>query len=137
MNMTHDEMIAVIQAHKENKDIKFQLYSNNRWVDYKSGLTLLNIIKEFEMDQVIRIKPTSTKRPMRIDELPALFWVRYKTEKDWELPWKVNDDFIFIKEGCVSPLGYKNGSWEWSPDRKTVHSFEVDEIKLDPEISRY
>lgn len=122
MNMTHDEMIAVIQAHKEGKEIQFKGESDS-WLDVTVATPNWNFY-----DRVYRVKPTPTKRLMRMDDLPAVFWVRCKGVSTWFLATEVCGNTLCTVQGPDLDLkDHEIANFEWSPDRKTVHSFEVEE----------
>lgn len=122
--MNHDEMIAVIQAHKDGKAVQYQTKStlSREWFAWGT-------LEDFDFSQfTYRIKPTPQKRFIRPDELPLTCWVRTKVDHSGVL-WLVTGitkHQIFFN-GCPNTWTTAAQDCEWSADRKTWHSFEVEE----------
>lgn len=78
-----------------------------------------------------RIKPEPKLVPLTHEDLPALFWVRHKERPfammlvsavhsdDDRVYYGSEDDQYFVLQ--------LSSEWEWSPDRKTWHSFTREE----------
>lgn len=107
--MTIDEMIEVLQAAKEWKNIECCFKSSNVW-----GLTR-DPLWDFH-NYEYRIKPTSKKRLMRVDELPYVF-ATHNPSISW-----LRLDF---SQNQVEALASQN--YEWSTDGITWLSFWVEE----------
>lgn len=95
-----------------------------------------------------RIKPEPRKRLIKPEELPPVFWVRDSEKKAWLLVTFVSDEMIsgvalailephtYLWSVCAANLPAMPSirwdspsleTWEWSPDRKQVNSFWVEE----------
>lgn len=80
--MTHDEIIAIVQAHKEGKTIEHIHYlsSHQKWVEAHCLENAL-IKLAFPNEYGVRIKPESKYRAWRQDEIPRIAEYRYKPNK--------------------------------------------------------
>lgn len=85
-----------------------------------------------------RIKPFPTKRLIRADELPPVFWVRPESVERWSLVIEVdgedlttltvtNDLKVYAAVGNIARIANANVPSAWSPDRKEVKSFYIEE----------
>lgn len=111
-------LIPIITAYAEGKTIQLNTGSvaNPSWTDASDcnfGCTV----------ESYRIKPEPKMVPMTADELPPVFWIRSKGQTKMIL-------VTCILDGSTLCWGIGNaikaesfGSYEYSTDRKTWHSF--------------
>lgn len=81
MSMSHEEMIAVIQADKEGKTVEFRQRARSQWLD------CMEPIWDFS-DFDYRIKPTPPK--------PREWWICYDSISDYGDP--VNPLFWSVRQ---------------------------------------
>lgn len=75
-----------------------------------------------------RIKPALVKRLMRADEFPNLWWFRLLDQNVWYLNSAMKcDGSGFSVAGCHLKFEDAKDHWQWSPDRKQINSFFVEE----------
>lgn len=72
------------------------------------------------------------KRFLKPEELPAFFWVRFGKDYSWVVPSISSCGNGIV---CGGRQGWLNQElckmspqWEWSPDRKTAHSFFTEAV---------
>lgn len=76
-----------------------------------------------------KIKPEKKKRLMRVDELPSIFWIREFGFGKATLVSSIEGNVV-RSASCSFVLDEKNSLNQivhWSIDRKTWHSFFVEE----------
>lgn len=93
--MTHDEMIAVIAAHKEGKKIQVQNCTTGQWAEVESPNWSFNIYD-------YRIKPEPKIRPWLREEVPVGGLVKYKETQDIYLILGARKDACYE---VIIPLG--------------------------------
>lgn len=124
--MTHDEMIAVIRAHKERKMLQIRpANSSTDWVD-------LHVCPSWNFDEwEYRIEPTPKKRLIQVEELPALLHVRFRDEPAAIICSARDPKRQIIWLSCATTAKgideLASEKAEWSADLKTWHSFEMEE----------
>lgn len=76
----------------------------------------------------IKPKPLPSKRLIRADELPAVFWVRECGATGWNIVNYVNGEALRVfSRNDTSIKKLAETIAVWSPDRKEVRSFYVEE----------
>jgi hypothetical protein len=75
-----------------------------------------------------RIKPTPKKRLMRPEDFPVVFWVQGNGSECWGLCTFVGPTGLRTSnDPLLWPYEVLGRSWVWSPDRKEIKSFFVEE----------
>lgn len=146
--MTKEELketgLALIALSEGKADVEYWNMESGQW---DSAFALYGMLPV--RDDKYRIKPEKKKRLLRPEEMPPIFWIRIKNYGGlWKLPTSIS-----CKAGADSgwAIGYLTYDqvpdqkwiqivkqrpertdsdpelWEWSPDRKEVRSFEVEE----------
>ena len=117
-NMKIKEMIEVLQAFEDGKPIEFG-NSIKPWNETNSPSWNFG-------DYNYRIKPMRNKRMIRPDELPFPCWVTPSAEEgvmnliDGLSPHQIRFNHLWFHIEDIY-------SYQWSTDRKTWHSFEVED----------
>jgi hypothetical protein len=140
LKQTGEALIAL----SEGKQIQW-IDEHGTWIDFEpTGCSLAAMCS---LSSSWRIKPTLKKRLIRPDELPDLFWIRMKNYGSlWKRPVSISCE---VRADGGFAIGYLTDErtpsqewiqvvifqfenptsikhWEWSPYRKTVHSFFVE-----------
>lgn len=115
----------VMTGYLEGKPVEFRLKQAEHWKPDVSGL-------QWNWDSYeYRIQPEKKKRLLKAEELPRVFWVRQRGKVyAWELfvGFEIGQRAMKLARGHV--VNFNETAlehFEWSPDRKEVRSFEVEE----------
>lgn len=110
-------LLPFITAYAEGKTIQFKRKGPARaWADWDMRFPLDLENREY------RINPEPKLAPMTSDDLPPVFWIRYKGDNKASLITAVYDDgtICWGMGNALTPGHF--GFYEWSPDRKIWHS---------------
>lgn len=115
--MTHDEMIAVITAHKERKQIQFKDKSTSNWETFTTYQPSWNF---YTYDY--RIAPDDTLRPWTANEVPLGAWVQEKSlPESKRLITGVSAIRVYVN-GCAVSFDYLHSTYNYSIDNgRTWH----------------
>lgn len=130
--MTTKEIIEVIEAADKKLPLLTKTSPLSTWVEATGKWSVKDVMRSIsDHGWEFRIKPTPSKRLIRADELPAMFWVREKGMHAWFVPLKIEADENGKPYIEWDPRDLKRvvelKYAEWSPDRKEVRSFYVEE----------
>lgn len=97
--MTHDEVIALVQAHKEGKEL--QIRNDRSWEKVPGNATLNDILQWLTNDVILRIKHEPRYRAWTAEEVPDFFQGRdkrgliffYEKNKMWTDEFILNEFF--------------------------------------------
>jgi hypothetical protein len=135
------EIALVLQAYADGQTIQWNSLTCGNWQDWLRG-DILGLWHNLAHDQYfeLRIKPAPSKRLIRHEELPAVFWVRDAAQKIWVMVIAVSETgFCCLMRGNQFEPDDKvsmrymewttaaHNDWEWSPDHKEGRSFYVKE----------
>lgn len=130
MIRTHDEALALIEAHKQKKVI--QSGTPDIWTDFDGSLeSLLYCLGSINwINTRWRIKPTPSKRLIRADELPKPCYIRNPESEVCTTVITYGKDYLTYvnknKELESFPIGVLAAS-QFSSDGKVWRSFYVEE----------
>lgn len=112
-------------AFAEGKTIQYCYSGKQGWHDIVPDHPMPSVFK------MLRIKPEKKKRLLKVEELPPVFWVRQRRKVyAWELCVGFEIGQRAMKLGWGYVVNFNETAlehFEWSPDRKEVRSFEVEE----------
>jgi hypothetical protein len=112
------ELLPLITAYAEGKTIQF--YDELKGWEDKPDLYFSEPAKNY------RIKPEPKLVPMTHEDLPAVFWIKEKGLTHMQLVTTIySNGMLETEKETISCEELPN--WEWSPDRKTWHSFMKEE----------
>ncbi len=117
--MTHEQIIEVVRAHKEGKEIEYLSHHGNWLPCYER--TTFNFA-----DIKFRIKPTPKLRPMRAEEFPPVWWFNQNSESGWHLVNGITSKRShFNSRSSTYEFASADPRWQWSH----THSPKPEEIK--------
>jgi hypothetical protein len=83
--MTHDEIIAIIQAHKDGKQL--QLRYQGKWVDCMKDPALLSVLADLSKGYTIRVKPEPKRIYVPLAHSGGLVKRYYETLAELRAEW--------------------------------------------------
>jgi len=126
--MTIEEQIKILEAARDGEKIEVKLKDpraeGDPWMPKISG--------EFNFDGCLyRIVEPKKKRLIRVEELPAVCWVKPTSHPYYCLLAYRSPDGDYIGYSSsrkpISIYDANRDGWQWSSDLKTWNSFEVEE----------
>lgn len=135
--MTHDQILEVIQAHKDGKKCEFRRLGHAKHLEYGQGVAvppgewndLNDDLTGFDFSKYqYQVKPEPKKRFIRTNELPDIFWVKEKDDSECHLATSIYRIGFICKIGDYTVREAIEKNLRYSDSRQGPwKSFEVSE----------
>lgn len=126
--MTTDECIEALTWYRDHKNVEW--FNGLSWFPLP-GNKLEHLLLLLSRNTSIRVKPTPKLRPMRHDEFPAVWWFKSSDSLAWRLVVEIIDSASFVlcngDHYFFDEPNQDKSTWQWSPDRKEIRSFFVED----------
>lgn len=126
----HARAIELIQAHKNRT---LEKWNGIQWVPAVDTLRFIMESIPWNGSHFYRIRPTPKTRLIRVEELPAVMWVFQERDFTWELVYGIGPSCdptrLHTKWHSFTIKEAQERHIQWSPDRKDVRSFLVEDTE--------